>query len=334
MTFRSFLLGVALSLGCARPTDGGNDAGLPDSTDGGVQVVAVRTLVAGRAGRVAWHHATNLIAFDHPANLAATSLDVSTISPDGSGRRCVTCEVQGLPTGLRGQPAWHPSGEFLVIQAPNASNIAQSGVSASSPFHGPGWGINQDLWLVAADATWAERILVTPQNGAALHPQFSESGDQLFLAVREATGVNLGLATPGGENPWDGWHLEVVPFARTAEGTILGARQPLFRGTGSFFESHHLSGDRIWFSRTQGGKPFVDDGFVGDLDGGALLNVTEAPAAWDEHLAPSPGGTLVTFNSSRGFAFDATAGDGFPQLQMEIWAVRADGRRRQRRRSG
>jgi hypothetical protein len=212
-----------------------------------------------------------------------------------------------------------------VIQAPNLNHVDQSGEPASSVYHGPGWGINNDLWLLAADGTWAELIAPTPLNGAALHPQFSDTGDRLFWAEREATGQNLGLATPGGENPWLNWHMVIAPFSRSGSGaggvTTLGARQTPLRGTGSFFETHQLTGNSIWFSRTQGNRAYVDEGMTATADGTALANLTNNPRAWEEHAAPSPNGWLLTFNSSRDFPFDGQAGQSFPELQMELYAL-------------
>ena len=76
-------------------------------------VVSRRTLTE-HGGRVDWCAANNLIAFDRMTGTDTS--EVYVIRPDGSGERCVTCNAPSMPKGIRGQPAWHPSGRFLVIQ--------------------------------------------------------------------------------------------------------------------------------------------------------------------------------------------------------------------------
>jgi hypothetical protein len=112
-------------------------------------VVSRRTLTA-HGGRVDWCAANNLIAFDRMTG--TDSSEVFAIRPDGSAERCVTCNVPGLPKGIRGQPAWHPSGEFLVIQV-------QGKFYKGSRFEFVSWGIHNDLWLIAANGKWAQRLI-------------------------------------------------------------------------------------------------------------------------------------------------------------------------------
>jgi len=111
-------------------------------------VVSRRTLTAN-GGRIDWCASTNLIAFDRVTG--ADTSEVYVISPDGIGERCVTCNTPSLPKGIRGQPAWHPSGKFLVIQV-------QGKFYSGSRFEFVSWGIHNDLWLIAADGSWAQLL--------------------------------------------------------------------------------------------------------------------------------------------------------------------------------
>jgi hypothetical protein len=148
----------------------GDEAGSP--------VVSHRTLTA-HGGRVDWCALNNLIAFDRMTG--ADTSEVFVIRPDGSAERCITCNVPGLPEGIRGQPAWHPSGDFLVIQV-------QGKFYQGSRYEFVSWGIHNDLWLVAANGQWAQRLIETDYLGASLHPHFSDTGDRLFWSVRKSTG--------------------------------------------------------------------------------------------------------------------------------------------------
>lgn len=277
-------------------------------------VVSRRTLTA-HGGRVDWCASTNLIAFDRMTG--TNTSEVYVIRPDGSGERCVTCNIPHLPKGIRGQPAWHPSGEFMVIQV-------QGKFYKGSRFEFVSWGVHNDLWLIAADGNWAQRLVEAEYLGASLHPHFSDTGDRLFWTVRKSTGKKIRQRflhkTPGKENPWDGWYLVIANFKRdSSEKAKLTDHVDLYRGEGGFFESHALRGDVIWFSHTKGGRPIVDDIYRAHWDGTQRVNITKSPGTWEEHGEPSPNGSLVTFNSSRGFDWKNPP-DTAKALRLELWA--------------
>ena len=309
-----FTLGliVAIVIGCLSHQTAVSDSAAGDEF--GKIVVSRRTLTA-QGGRVDWCAANNLIAFDRMTG--TDSSEVFVIRPDGSEERCITCNVPGLPEGIRGQPAWHPSGKFLVIQV-------QGKFYKGSRFEFVSWGIHNDLWLIAANGQWAQRLIETEYLGASLHPHFSDSGDRLFWTVRESTGKKirqrLFQQTPGKENPWDGWHLALADFNRDVSGKAkLTNRIDLYRGEGGFFESHALKSNVIWFSHTKGGRPLVDDIYRASWDGTQRVNITKSPATWEEHGELSPKGTLVTFNSSRSFNWKNPP-DTAKTLRLELWA--------------
>jgi hypothetical protein len=281
-------------------------------------VVSRRTLTA-HGGRVDWCAANNLIAFDRMTGTETS--EVYVIRPDGSAERCVTCNIPGLPKGIRGQPAWHPNGRFLVIQV-------QGKYYQGSRFEFVSWGIHNDLWLIAANGKWGQRLVEAKHLGASLHPHFSDTGDRLFWTVREATGKKIRQRifhkTPGKENPWDGWHLAIAKFRRDPSGAAaLTERVDLYRGEGGFFESHALRGDVIWFSHTQGGRPLVDDIYRARWDGTQRINITKSPGTWEEHGELSPNGALITYNSSRSFDWKHPP-DTARTLRLELWARRTD----------
>ncbi len=303
---------AAIVIGCishqAAVTQGANGDELSN------RVVSRRTLTA-QGGRVDWCASNNLIAFDRMTG--ADTSEVYVISPDGSGERCVTCNIPGLPEGIRGQPAWHPGGQFLIIQV-------QGKFYKGSRFEFVSWGIHNDLWLIAADGKWAQRLVEAEYLGASLHPHFSDTGDRLFWTVRESTGKKIRQRlfhkTPGEENPWDGWHLAVADFKRDFSGKAkLTNYIDLYRGEGGFFESHALRAGVIWFSHTKSGRPLVDDIYRARWDGTQRVNMTKSPGTWEEHAEPSPNGSLVTFNSSRSFDWKNPP-DTARTLRLELWA--------------
>ena len=307
------LLAVII-IGCLSHQDAVTHSAAGDEL--GKIVVSRRNLTA-HGGRVDWCASNNLIAFDRMTGTDTS--EVYVISPDGSGERCVTCNMTGLPKGIRGQPAWHPSGKFLVIQV-------QGKFYKGSRFEFVSWGIHNDLWLIAANGKWAQRLVEAEYLGASLHPHFSDTGDRLFWTVRESTGKKirqrLFQPTPGKENPWDGWHLAIANFKRDVSGKAnLTNHVHLYRGKGGFFESHALKAGLIWFSHTKNGRPLVDDIYRARWDGTQRANITRSPGTWEEHGEPSPNGSLITFNSSRGFDWKNPP-DTAKTLRLELWARR------------
>ena len=318
--FTTIMFISALLLGCMSQPDP-----QPQNMSGGAtgDLVLSRRTLTTQGGRLDWCASNNLIAFDRMTS--ASSSEVFIIQPDGKGERCITCNVQGLPKGIRGQPAWHPSGEFLVIQA-------QGKYYRGSRFEFVSWGIHNDLWLVSADGRWAQSLLEADYLGANLHPHFSDSGDRLFWSVRRSTRTNIRQGrihrTPGEENPWDGWHLAVADFKRDMAGKAkLTDQISLYCEEGGFFESHALRDDSIWFSHTKNGRPFVDDIYRAKYDGTQRVNITKSPGTWEEHGEPSPGGSLITFNSSRGFRWENPP-DTAGTLRLELWALHSGTGRR------
>lgn len=289
------------------------------AVDPGENLVVSSRILTTNGGRLDWCHARNLIAFDRVTSRSTT--EVFVISPDGSNERCVTCSAPLLPKGVRGQPAWHPSCEFMVIQA-------QGEHYQGSRFEFVSWGIHNDLWLVADDGRWTQKLVSVEKLGASLHPHFSDNGERLFWTARRSTGRKIRQRmldrTPGGENPWDGWYLSIARFVMPVQSKAqLLERVNLYEHEGGFYESHALRGNTIWFSHTTGGRPFVDDVYYARADGAGRINITRSPSTWEEHVEESPGGRLMTFNSSRAFDWRHPP-DLAASLRLELWARRVD----------
>ncbi|HSB61964.1 MAG TPA: hypothetical protein VLI67_09605 [Vicinamibacteria bacterium] len=255
------------------------------------------------AGRVDWYRgqAHELIAYDSIADEKSKDLEVYTAAADASGRRCVTCEAGAISKGFVGQPAWHPDGEHIVIQAEN-------GNSEHRFYSHVSFGIDNDLWLIRRDGSEAQRIWTSKDKHGALHPHFSEDGRKLIFAERVPTGEKihrllLRRLAPGGENQWTGWRIHVadVDLSRKSEGILSNHRTMEPNGPG-FYETHGFAPDGgITYSFTPGGEAYVADSYRADLDGSHVRNLTDgdAPGTWNEHAQYSPDGSRLAFISSR-----------------------------------
>jgi hypothetical protein len=271
-------------------------------------VVRIATLKEG-GGRLDWS-SRNVIAFDQ---LGADSYyDIYTMNPDGSSERCLTCNRAELPNRHIGNPAWHPSGQFIAFQAQKATapNNAISDVFAT-----PGSGVNNDLWIMDGEATRFWRLVEVPTGqGAVLHPHFSAQGDRLVWAER--------LTSQGG--PIGQWALKVGDFT-VADGAprLDNVRQYQPGSQRRFYESHGFTPDgrRVLFSGNleSGQSESGMDVYSLDLATGGIANLTGTPAEWDEHAQVSPQGSWVTWVSSMGPGGSTTG------PRTDFWMMRPDG---------
>ena len=251
-------------------------------------------------GRLDWYKGDKheLIAFDAVVNQRNRNTEVFVMRPDGSGRRCVTCDA-ATPNGFVGQPAWHPDGEHIVIQVENSN-------SRHRLWEHIAWGINNDLWVVRRDGSGAELIFESPKNHAVLHPHFNADGSKIIFAERVPTGrkrPRLRRITPGGENPWEGWRIHIADFdiAKTGTARLLNHRI-LYDDESGLFETHGFTHDgRIVFSHTRGGRAYMDDIYIANDDGSRRRKLIDSTRTWDEHGRFSPSGKTLAFVSSRDY---------------------------------
>lgn len=276
-------------------------------------------------GRVAWYHgaAHELIAFDAVTNNSNKNTEMFVMAPDGSGRRCVTCDA-GTPKGFVGQPSWHPDGQQLVIQV-------ESEESEHRFYNHMSWGIDNDLWIIRRDGSGAQKIWDTPEGHAALHPHFSEDGSTLVFAERVPTGEKLRRLiarrlAPGGENQWTGWQIHLARFDAGAR--RLSDHRSIKPNGDGFYETHGFTPDGLLiYSFTPGGNNYVDDIFTATRTGGSVRNLIDSPRTWDEHGQFSSQGDLA-FISSRVDPSLTFPGARPAQLRTELF-VRQGGNIRQ-----
>ncbi|MCB9597012.1 MAG: hypothetical protein H6719_30090 [Sandaracinaceae bacterium] len=277
---------LALStLGCKPPpaTPLGDDAAYEDLTD---QVVV--EVLTEDGGRVDWGAATGLVAFDRLG--ADGFFDVWTMRPDGTDARCLTCETPGLPTRNVGQPAWHPSGEWLVVQAEKAESDARAYASH------PGRGSRNDLWLVRADGASAYPLTDVPDEAGhgVLHPHFF--GDVLTWSQM------VGGVEPTRDGLLGFWELRRATLALDPEPHLEDARATDL-GHDGFFESHGLSPDgaRWIFSANLGDTGLGELNDIYTIDAESLDDLEPVTtAAYNEHATFTPDGARVVWMSNAG----------------------------------
>lgn len=254
--------------------------------------VASYKLLTAQGGRVSWSAKLNVIAFDR---LGTNGFyDVYSMLPDGSSIKCITCGSTVLPPYNRGNPDWHPSGQFLALQA-------QWG--GSGKFTQPGDGANNDLWLMNAAGT--QYWQVTHQVPGILHPHFSHDGTKLMWSQHttgRAWAIMLGDVSISNNVP-SVTNIQAIPPC----------------ASGVFCESHGFSRDdsTMFFSGTLNGQNESGlDIYSYNISSRTVTNLTNTPSSWDEHARPMPNADKLVWMSG-------ILGSG--GLHTEFWMMDLDG---------
>ena len=152
----------------------------------GRRVKQIKTIVED-GGRVDWSHSNNLIAFDKLGNDGY--YDVWVMNPDGSNQVCLTCDNALVPQHHNGNPAWHPTGKWIVFQSVNPDLIPRTlpDRTAKMLTH-PGSGWLNDLWVMDPNGKHFYQLTDIGWQGGVLHPHFSHDGIKLLWSERLGPG--------------------------------------------------------------------------------------------------------------------------------------------------
>jgi len=311
------VLGLVLLSGCS-----GNRTGNAEDILIKTSVTEITPIVTSGKS-LDWCHTTNVIALGKIGE--DSYYDVYIMNPDGTGLTCLTDSVD-CPQKHNGNPAWHPSGEYIVFTAENGDvqGAAYDRVAI------PGRGVNCNLWVVdrTGSAVWQLTNYETSYSNprGVLHPQISHDGNQLLWAER--------LSNSQG-TPWGEWALKVADFIVDETGPHVEQIKTYQPGKSHrFYESHVFSPDdtKILFCGNLE-KDQLESGldiYEMELSTGLLTKLTDSFSDWDEHAHYSPDGTKIAWMSSTGFDIDIGFEDlqthQWPQkLKTELWIMDADG---------
>ena len=248
------------------------------------------TMFIEKGGSVDWSHERDAISFDREG-------------PDGSYDIYITDQYGLLERRFThnpypqhsGNPAWHPSGRWIVFQSVDTSLIPsyvnREDVTA---YTNPGAGWLNNLWVADREGRNFYQLTNVDVTGGVLHPHFSPDGTQLVWAER----------IRGGEIDTGTWVLRIADFDSFDKSlknieTSTPGEQPCF------YESHGFSpdGTKILFSgNLKKGQPLYGlDIYELDLETHELTQLTDTFYQWDEHAHYSPDGEKIVWMSSRGY---------------------------------
>ncbi len=278
--------------------------------------IARLQIISKDGGHLAWSKKTNKIAFDRLGKDGY--FDLWVMNPDGTGQKCLTSNHPLLPNKHIGQPAWHPSGKLLVIQAQKAHVPRYADTKCT-----PGAGVLNDLWVITPDGKrawkiYAVRDTVSKDSAGVLHPHFSNDGTRLFWAER--------IRYNG--KPFGEWILRIADFyfGNSSRPRLGAIRNYNPGGKSAFFESHNFSPDdrRVLFTGNQDGPLEI---YEMDVQTGNTRRLTHhSPMTWDEHSHYAPDGQKIVWMSSKHLRFKIKPFD----LQTDFWIMNRDGTRKER----
>jgi len=270
------------------------------------------SLVEKTGGRVDWG-GNNQIAFDQ-FDTNSKHFQAWIMNADGSSPRAVTSLNSTLAQNDAGNPAWHPSGNYLVVQA---ADIAPPPWSSLKPdiyrrAINPGLGFNNDLWITSIDASHAAALTHLDTGHGVLNPHFSRSGDYLLWSEMV-------------EGHPQKWVMRLAKFRVDSDGPHLTDIKTLDPLNNAFYGADDFSPDdkQILFSTTKDAADTTHRSIVRmDLATGKTKYLTDAgDVEWNENAHYSPDGTKILWTSSRGI-------EQKPDRKVnrtDVWIMRADG---------
>jgi Tol biopolymer transport system component len=265
------------------------------------------TIIKEEAGRLDWSHNLDLIAFDRRGEDGY--YDVHVMRSDGSGETCLTCDKPGLPGSHMGNPAWYPSGDYIVFQAEKPVHEGRSTKAL------PGYGIDSDLWLITRDGKHYYQLTDVSPDMGVLHPHFSHDGSKLLWTEKVGEGGEYGV-----------WALKVADFIIDESGPHLANIKTYQPGGEVFREGHGFSKDdtKVIFSGNlePGQAEFAIDVYTLDLKTEKLERLTSTMDEWDEHAQYSPSGNKVVWMSTMGCNCNPARS---LDLRADYWLMDADG---------
>ncbi|NIS82716.1 MAG: hypothetical protein GTO14_21510 [Anaerolineales bacterium] len=276
------------------------------------------TLLREQGGRVSWLHTQDLIAFD--AKGEDRYFDVYIMNLDGTDLRCLTCATAQVPQRNNGNPAWHPSGEWLVFQAQDPDLSTPTSI-LSNYITSPGVAVNNNLWVAKTDGSGFWQITEVEARRGALHPHFSPDGTKLIWSE---------MIENAADNQTGTWEIRMADFSIQDEKPLLTNIQASRPEDLQLYEMHgfSLDGKTIIFSGVEWGKYYYDlEIYTMNITTGDLQQLTNNDE-WDEHAHFSPDGETILWVSS-----DETPqvkSDTLPGIiehppKFEYWIMNADG---------
>ena len=272
------------------------------------------SLIRMNGGRVAWSPDGSSILIDRKN--ADGYYDVFLLSPDGSMEKCLTSGLADtLGVGHIGQPAWHPSGKYIVFQAQKKYKQGRWGRDLAAT---PGFGRHSDLWLMELKTRLCHRLTNTKEGiSGVLHPHFSHDGS--ILSWTEM------IEEPAFLKGYGKWLIKLANFRFHKGRPSLSKVRSYQPGSAGWYENHGLSRDnkRLLFTATfENSKAFHSNVYTYEIATKRLKCL--AKKKWNEHALYSPSGMRIVWmsgmnNKRGGTDYWIMNTDGSDKVRLSDW---------------
>lgn len=288
--------------------------------------------IADNGGRCAWSPSgDDRIAFDRK-NPSDRYYDVWIMNADGSHQVCLTDPAPaGFPSRHVGNPSWHPSGKYILVNAEKEVNPLV-GKKALEPYCEPGIGRNNDLWLISSDGRQAWLLWENPTPKSILRAQ-----PALYNARFNHDGTKIAWThcAGGGAGTWGEYTIRVAEFSPVPVPHVLPNSMVEYSPAGGNFQEVHgwsTDGRRLDVSGNWRGQHEYDQDIgILDLTTGKVFNLTPAPDhTWTEAVHSHPRNGRVFYMSSEGYAINCGSKKWWEWLKTDYWMIRPDGTNRKR----
>jgi hypothetical protein len=156
---------------------------------------------------------STLVAYNLLQSNGYYGIYLANVGPGNTrlNERCFTCANSSLPGKNVAQPAFQPTGKYMLFMAEKA---VHAGSSANSI---PGIGQYNDLWVMTMDGKKAYQLTNTPSTGisAMIEPYFNPKGTEiLWASMTSPVSIN-------GKQEFGYWVIKIAPFI---DDTVNGPR--------------------------------------------------------------------------------------------------------------
>lgn len=287
-----------------------------------VQSIAI---IRQNGGRLDWSPSgNNLIAFERIDPDGDDN--VYTMTPGGTIVSSLTAGNPRITQGNNGNPAWYPSGQYIVFQSEAPTHYGGS----HQPYAQPGSGVYNNLWLTTPTGSrfWPLTnipIKQTLTDGlpsiGSYDAHFSHDGTKLVWGEIYASGGVVGQ-----------WRLKMADFVNGAQGPRLANIRILLqrhRSSSNYVVPMAFSPDdsQLLIAGNLDGQPVYGmDLYLLTLATGQLTNLTSDPNVWEEDSCWSPSGKHIVYLNNTGSTLDYTDPKWQGQnMFTDYWIMNADG---------
>jgi len=285
-------------------------------------VVRIERWIEGGA-RVDWSRQGDWLAYDKAGEDGR--YDVYITSTDLLAERCLTCDMYALRKDNAMNPAWHPSGERLVVQVQSHPKRLKF-VADPLRLLTPDRGVHSELYDI--DRRGKHFTLLTrfaASGSAVLDPHFAFDSDRLLWSER----------IKARKGRYGAWQLRSAQFQVNRGGIpkLRRVRTHAAPVDALIVPQGYTPDDRgalVAANLEPGQSPDTLDLYRLRFDGGEPERLTHSRSGADEYARLSPTGRHLAFTSNAGIR--GTEPDQFvpSSARRELWLMDADGSNKRR----